>query len=169
MIKSRLSRTAKTYLKVNNTTVQSFWRYNRFESRSSLDSVFLTIRLTRIVMSIARRDRRSRSIVKNKWSNLEQTVQRENTWKSIARRIQSFDDTVDSRAVQYHDAFKHSTFNKYNFFDRVTDLNSYVKHHDFMSSILCCLLSRVYDAWRAESCQKHLQRLLFDLTERWVL
>ena len=37
-----------------------------------------------------------------------------------------------------------------------------------MSSTLCCLLSRAYDAWRAESCQKHLQRLLFDLIERWV-
>ena len=36
-----------------------------------------------------------------------------------------------------------------------------------MSSISCCLLSKAYDAWRAESCQKHFQRLLPDLTERW--
>ena len=38
-----------------------------------------------------------------------------------------------------------------------------------MSLTLCCLLSRTYDAWRTESCQKHLQRLLLDLIERWVL
>ena len=38
-----------------------------------------------------------------------------------------------------------------------------------VSSTLCCLLSRIYDAWKAELCQKHLQRLLFDLTKLWVL
>ena len=38
-----------------------------------------------------------------------------------------------------------------------------------MSLILCCLLLRNYDAWRIESCQKHFQKLLFDLIERWIL
>ena len=43
------------------------------------------------------------------------------------------------------------------------------EHHGLMSSTLCCLLPRAYGAWRAEPCQKHLQRLLPGLTERWVL
>ena len=38
-----------------------------------------------------------------------------------------------------------------------------------MSLTMCCLLFRIYDAWRTESCQKQFQRLLFDLTERWLL
>ena len=124
--------------------------------------------MIRIIMSITRRDKRFRFIIKNKWSSFEQIVQRKNIWKSITRRIQSFDDTINSKTIQYQNAFKHSTFNKYNFFDKIIDLNNYVKYHDFMSSILCWLLFKIYDAWKVESCQKHFQKLLFDLIERWI-
>ena len=38
-----------------------------------------------------------------------------------------------------------------------------------MPLTMCCLLPRAYGAWRAEPCQKQLQRLLPGLTERWLL
>ena len=50
----------------------------------------------------------------------------------------------------------------------IINSNSHV-FFDIHVTILCCLLSKTYDAWRAESCQKYLQKLLFDLIERWVL
>ena len=108
----------------------------------------------------------SKIVMSTSWSSLDQIVQRKNIWKSIAQRMQSSNDAIDSRAIQYHDTFN---VYKYNFIDETTDSNNHAKHHDFMSSTLCCLLSKVYDAWRAESCQNHFQRLLFDLIERWVL
>ena len=120
----------------------------------SVDAFLLIEQLIRIVMSVSWRDRRS--IVTNKWSSREQVVQRERIWNSIAHL--AFNIMTRSEL---------NVFCKCNSFDRTID--SIDQHHDLMSLTLCCLLSRTYETWRAESCQKHLQRLLFDLTERWVL
>ena len=57
---------------------------------------------------------------------------------------------------------------------RATDSNSHARITALMpasrphATTLCCLLPRTYGAWRAEPCQKHLQRLLPGLTERRV-
>ena len=48
-------------------------------------------------------------------------------------------------------------------------ISAYDEWNISFSKTLCYLLSRTYDAWRAELCQKHLQRLLSDLIERWVV
>ena len=101
------------------------------------------------------------------WLSLKRVVQREDIWKSIARRMQSFDDTNDSKSTQFM-ILTRPAYCKYNFFDEATDSKTVMFASRSHVATLCCLLSRVYDAWRAESCQKHLQKLLPDLTERWV-
>ena len=156
------SRTARTYLKINSMTDAIFLTIQVTRAiisisrrvQRSVDALLLIEQLTRIIMSASWRDRRS--IVTNKWSSLEQVVQRERIWSSIAHLAFS----IMTRSEL-------NVFCRCNSFDRTTD--SIVQHHDLMSLTLCCLLSRTYDAWRTESCQNHLQRLLLDLTERWVL
>ena len=109
----------------------------------------------------------------NEWSSHEQVIQRKRIWKSVNSMTDAIFHAIDLHShlsIKYHDAF---AFCRYNSLDEVTDSNSHTSiatrstFYDHVTT-LCCLLSRAYDAWRTESCQKHLQRLLFDLTERWV-
>ena len=133
----------------------------------------------------------------NEWSSHGQAVQRESTWRSIARQRQSpwwytvflvihrLEDSPVSwrvqrsvsallltkqltrkQSYQYQVSWRVERPVDAIFPIDITDSNSHVGTH---ATTLCCLLPRAYGAWRAEPCQKHLQRLLPGLTERWVL
>ena len=161
-------------------------RHWYLEINSTTNAIFLTIQLIRAIILILRRVQRfvnaihwMRQLIRTIMSNDQVSN------KSYSEKIsddQSHDNAIflmiQSIRKQF-DIMTRSTSNahcKYNFFDKAIDSKTIVSksrrscsHHDLVSSILCCLLSRTYDAWKVESCQKHFQKLLSDLIERWVL
>ena len=152
-----------------------FWRYNWFEQSSIswrvqrfVNALLLIKQLTWIIMLVLRCD--WRPIVTNEWSNLRQAVQQKSTWWPIARPMQLFwrYNRLENSSISSRVRRRKRTANIISLTKQLTRKQSCL-HHDFMSRTLCCLLSKTYDAWKTESCQKHLQKLLFDLIERWVL
>ena len=158
--------------------MQSFWRYNWLEQsyqyrdafKRSVNAILLMRQLTRIVLSISRRDRNS--IVTNKWFSHDQVIQRNvSESQSISQSLYWWYNW-EQQSCQYQVSWRVQRWARSVdaiSFDRTTDSKIVMSELRLMSLTLCCLLSRTYNAWRTESCQKYLQRLLSDLTERWVL
>ena len=97
-----------------------------------------------------------------RWKNYEKRI-----WKSISmikhlkNMLRKFHtkNSKKKRCQQIDKQTTCSTSNKCNFFVETIDQKT-------KSLIRCCLLSKVYDAWKIESCQNYFQKLLFDLIER---
>ena len=152
--------------------MQSFWRYNWFEQSSIswrvqrfVNAFFMIKQLIWIIMLISRRD--WRSIITNEWSSFEQIVQQKSIWWLITRSMQFF--------WRYNRLENSSISLRVRRRTRFANIISLTKqlirnnHFKFHVTTLCCLLFKIYDVWKTESCQKHFQKLLFDLIERWIM